>query len=287
MAIESSARRVAESIRRPLAVGAREVVAALLDHQPTRADVRALLVGTRIDARGLAGFSEPSKLAPEGVGAIFIFRYGVVVLFGASAEIEADILSRLGPHIVDRLAVPEVETATIEVQLDAHEQVDARGHVILNEPTAERLLLTATVLARSVVLGWDEVQIANAFERIEPLVAGLKAHGRAGLPIRRVMQYIGDVLDARNRVVGRAQISEKPDILWDHPHLDRLYARLETEFELGDRERVIERKLEVIGDAADVLLNLVQDKRSVRLELAIIGLFAIEILMTLYTIWRG
>lgn len=287
MASESSTPRTADPIRRPLAVGAREVVAALLDQQPARADVRALLVGTRIDTRGLAGFVEPSRLAPTGAGAIFIFRYGVVVLFGASPEIEADILSRLQPHILDPLAVAEVETATIEVRSQTHEQVDASGHVILVEPTAERLLLTATVLARSVVLGWDEVQIAKAFDRIEPLVAGLKAHGRAGLPIRRVMQYIGDVLDARNRVVGRAQISEKPDILWDHPDLDRLYGRLETEFELGDRERVIERKLAVIGDAADVLLNLVQDKRSVRLELAIIGLFAIEILLTLYTIWRG
>jgi required for meiotic nuclear division protein 1 len=64
--------------------------------------------------------------------------------------------------------------------------------------------------------------------------------------------------------------------------LDRLYARLEAEFELNDRARAIERKLEVVGDAADVLLNLVQDKRSHRLEVAVIVLIGFEILLNLY-----
>jgi required for meiotic nuclear division protein 1 len=57
---------------------------------------------------------------------------------------------------------------------------------------------------------------------------------------------------------------------------------LQAEFELNDRARAIGRKLEVVGDAADVLLNLVQDKRSHRLEVAVIALIAFEILLNLY-----
>jgi uncharacterized Rmd1/YagE family protein len=84
--------------------------------------------------------------------------------------------------------------------------------------------------------------------------------------------------------VGRAQIGEKPDLLWDHPELDRLYGRLEAEFELGDRSRSIERKLEVIGDAANILLNLVMDKRSHRLEIAVVLLIAFEIVVSFIAI---
>jgi uncharacterized Rmd1/YagE family protein len=83
-------------------------------------------------------------------------------------------------------------------------------------------------------------------------------------------------------MVGRAQIGEKPDLLWDHPELERLYARLEDEFELDERARAIDRKLDALGDAADILLNLVQEKRAVRMELAIIALIAFEIVLTLY-----
>lgn len=273
--------------RRTPMVGVREVVGRLLPGQAMQADVRALLVGSRIDTRHIAGFVEPGKLVPAGVDAVFVFRYGVIVLFGASAEQEGELLAQLVGHIVDPLESPELETAVIEVRPGRDEQVDPSGRIVLCEPTSERLLLTATVLARSVVLARDEIRIDEAFDRIEPLVAALQTRGRAGLPIRRVMQHVGEVLAARHRVVGRAQIVEKPGLLWDHPELDRLYGRLEIEYELGERARIIERKLAVIGDAVDVLLDLVQDKRSVRLELAIIGLIAFEIVLTLYGMWHG
>lgn len=73
---------------------------------------------------------------------------------------------------------------------------------------------------------------------------------------------------------------DKPDLLWNNPELDRLYAPLETKFELDHRARAIERRLDVIGYAADVLLNLVVDKRSYRLEIAVAFLIAIEIVMS-------
>jgi len=46
---------------------------------------------------------------------------------------------------------------------------------------------------------------------------------------------------------------------------------LKAECELEDRTRTIERKLEMLGESAEWLLDLVQDKRSLRLELPVIG----------------
>jgi uncharacterized Rmd1/YagE family protein len=245
------------------------------------ADVRALLLGTRIDTRNLPRFVEPESLHLSGTGAAFVFRYGVLVLFGASAEVERQLVAELMEHVIEPASSPELETAWIEIGADSDENVSADGHIRLREATPERLLLTATVLARSVVLARDESRIDEEFDRIEPLVNDLRTHGRARLPIRRVMQHIGGVLATQHRVVGRARIGEKPDLLWDHPELDRLYGHLEVEFELGDRARAIERKLEVIGDAADVLLNLVLDKRTFRLEVAVVVLIAFEIVVSL------
>lgn len=270
---------------RPPIVGVREVVGSLLGGPLKRARVRAILVGERIDTRNLTGFVEPESLETQGLGAVFVFRYGVLVLFGAKDGIERDLLDRLKDNIIDPLDVQEIETASVEIRPAADEQVDSSGHIILREGGMERLLLVATVLARSVVLARDESRIAQTFDRIEPLVTALRSRGRAGLPIRRVMQDIGEVLAARHRVVGRAQVGEKPDLLWDHPELDRLYGRLEAEYELDERAKVIGAKLEVIGDTADALLNLVQDKRAVRLELAIIALIAFEVALTIYDRW--
>jgi len=276
---QASSARPLPAAARLASVGVREVLGCPVPGRSSSADVRALLLGSRIDTRNLPRFVEPEDIGLSGIGAAFVFRYGVLVLFGASAEFEKELIDGLMAHVIEPAPSPELETAWIEIRSDGEENVSADGRIRLKEATPERLLLTATVLARSVVLARDESRIADTFDRIEPLVNELRTQGRSGLPIKRVMQHIGDVLATRHRVVGRAQIGEKPDLLWDHPELDRLYTRLEAEFELGDRARAVERKLAVIGDAADVLLNLVLDKRSYRLEIAIVILIAFEIVV--------
>ena len=81
--------------------------------------------------------------------------------------------------------------------------------------------------------------------------------------------------------MGTAQANDRPDLLWDHPGLDRLYARLEAEYELDERAEVLERKFVALGDVAELLLDIVRDKRAFRLELAIIALIAFEIVLSL------
>jgi uncharacterized Rmd1/YagE family protein len=264
------------------AVAARQVVARRLPGKACSNDIRALLIGARIDTRHLADFIDAEELGPGDGGVGFVFPFGVVVLFGVSDEAERAILASIGHQVSEPVDDFEMETATIEIKPKAEEQVQHDGRILLREASPERLLLTATVLARSVILARDETLIGDAFERIDPLVRTMRTEGRAGMPARGVMQQIGEVLSTRHRMIGRAQIGEKPDLLWDHPALERLYERLEDEFELDERARAIDRKLDALGDAADILLNLVQEKRSTRMELAIIGLIAFEIVLTLY-----
>jgi hypothetical protein len=59
---------------RTISVGIREVLGAALPGEPARGDVRALLLGTRIDTRNLRDFAEPETLNLSGVGAAFVFR---------------------------------------------------------------------------------------------------------------------------------------------------------------------------------------------------------------------
>ena len=274
-------KRVQDSAHPRAPVGIREVLAFPLHGRTSLTEVRAILVGSRIDTRDFAGSVELEEIRAEETGVAFVFRYGAVVLLGASPEAAQDFLARLGGRVADPVAEPETETATIELQPRGDEQVGPDGRIVLRELTPERLLLVATVVARSVVMERDEDRIADALVSIEPLVSGLQLRGRAVIPLRRVMQQIGVVLAAHHRITGRAQIAEKPEVLWEHPELDLLYGRLESEFELGDRARTVERKLGVLGNTASTLLDLVIERRSVRLELAIIALIAFEILLTL------
>ena len=86
----------------------------------------------------------------------------------------------------------------------------------------------------------------------------------------------------QHRVTGPVAVSEKPDILWDKPQLERLYARLEDEYELKERAEALNRKLAVVAGTAQALTDIIDTSRSLRLEIIIVLLILFEVLITIY-----
>ena len=86
---------------------------------------------------------------------------------------------------------------------------------------------------------------------------------------------------------GRVEVEEKPDVLWDNPQVERLYARLVDEYELKERAGAVTRKLRVISDTTQALIDLIDTQRSTRLEATIVALIVVEILIALFDVfWR-
>jgi uncharacterized Rmd1/YagE family protein len=250
---------------------------------------RALLLGERLETRGLerADTIHTNPLTLRlGEGRIAIlFRYGVAVFIGLSAIEEDEVVRSLRPRISEPSAAPETDSVQIMVKPEGEDQIDPSGGIALRDASSERLQIVANVLSKSLMLSYYEAKIAGVFDRIEPLASKLQRRGRTGSQARELLRQIGDVLLTQHRMVGRVEIEEKPDVLWDHPELERLYARLEDEYELVERSRAMERKLALINETVGTLIDLVQNQRSVRLEWYIIGLIGIEILLSLYQLF--
>ena len=165
------------------------------------------------------------------------------------------------------------------------ERVDADGVVRISDLSPERMLVVADALAKSVVLGRDEREVANVFDTIEPFARELATSGQSSRSRINLLKLLGNSLLVQHRVSGRVAVDEKPDVLWDRPDLERLYARLEDEYELSERVEILEHKLEVISDTATTLADIIDAKRSLRLELIVIFLIAFEIIVTGYEIY--
>ncbi len=80
-------------------------------------------------------------------------------------------------------------------------------------------------------------------------------------------------------------MGEKPDPVWDDPALDRLYLRLENEYELRERLVILEQKLGLISRTVETSLNLLQRNSSHRVEWYITILIVIEIVLVIYELW--
>lgn len=243
----------------------------------------AQLLGGRVDTREVALDPVLAALVPAA-GLTFVFRFGVAVTIAAGPALpDTDaLLAALRIHVSDPITAREVESAQLALASSGGDRIGPQGRILLADTAPERLQLAATVLARSVLLARDETLVSEAFDRIAPLVADLRQNGRVRLAIHPVMRLLGEVLSARHRVLATVQADERPDLLWDNPGLDRLYDRLEDEYELGERATALQRKFAALGDFAEVLLDLAQDKRAFRLEAAIIALIAFELCLSLF-----
>jgi uncharacterized Rmd1/YagE family protein len=245
-------------------------------------EVRAIHVGERIDTRGV----EPRlstvlpviiEVAPSGYAVLL--RAGAVVLFGVDPIQQERFIKDLGPRIQEPYEKYETERAVIRVADADSIELDA---LTIKEASIERLQVIAVILGKSVVLGRYETQIAEAFNAIEPMAIQMKAAPRR-LPWKQrdLVHQIGAAMLSEHQLVGRAEVLEKPDLLWDNPELDRFYARLEDEYELRERHLALDTKLAVVSRAAQTMLDLSQARRSLNVEYYIVALFVLEIVLAL------
>ena len=67
-------------------------------------------------------------------------------------------------------------------------------------------------------------------------------------------------------------------MVWDRQDLDRLYARLEDEYELKERAEAVWRAelAPVVADTGEILTDIIDTGRSLRLEIIIVVLIAVD-----------
>jgi uncharacterized Rmd1/YagE family protein len=255
-----------------------------------RTTARAFFVSDRLNTSGLERgdvlATTPLAFRVNENGVAILFRYGVVVLIGLNALEEEEFLRSLQSRMTGTFARRDEETAVIELASEREDQIPPGGPITLQSLSPERLILIGEALAKSVVLARHEREVAAVFDTTEPFARELAQSGRMHAGRRTILKHIGQALSVRHRVSGPVEVSEKPDILWDKPHLERLYARLEDEYELKERAESLNRKLAVIAETAQVLTDIIDTRRSLRLELIIVYLILFEVIITVYQIAR-
>lgn len=250
-----------------------------------RIRARSVLLADRIEL-GLIESDTRIATTPVTVragesGCAVVFRYGAVVLFGMQPIEEAAFLADLRKLVKDAHERLYQEQAEIRFDPTSEERV-TQGVIVLREPSVERVQLVADVLAESVVLERYEDIIAATFDRVEPLALTLAQGARFLKRSKELLSHIGGAMLIEHKMVGRIEVGEKPDVLWEHVELEPLYARLATEYELRDRQTAIERKLQLVSRTVETVLDLLHHRRNLRVEWYIVLLIVVEIMLTLY-----
>lgn len=249
--------------------------------------VDAVYLAQRIDTRQLEAHrlaSTPLVVEAGRDGLCVLFRYGVAVFIHVMPAEQRAFQAELDALLRERFEEPVSDGLRLTTEKVDGDRV-RDGVVVCPTIDIHRMQVIADALAKSVALIHYEQTAASAFEEVEPLALKLEREGRTPRSARALAKRIGSTLLALTRTVGRVEAAEKPEVLWEHPELDSLYARLSDELELVERHRALERKLDVMSSAARVLLDLRLHSQSLRVEWYIVVLILLEIVISLYELW--
>jgi uncharacterized Rmd1/YagE family protein len=248
-------------------------------------ELRAYFIGHRLNMKALQKSQRfavsPFVMKAGGNGYAALFRYGVAVLFGMNPVEEAAFMKHLEEFIIDAFPLPEMEEGLVRIDPANPDPEGIEGDMIrLKHWDTERIALLADIFAKNVVLSYYETQMAETFDRLEPIAERMQ-RGSApnGKQARSLLSHIGLTLSIQRKMVGHVEVEEKPDLLWDRPELERLYVRLENEYELSERHDALKHKLDLVYKTAETILGLMQEKRTLHVEYYIVALIVMEILI--------
>ncbi|MEH2198186.1 RMD1 family protein [Nostoc sp.] len=248
---------------------------------------QALFLGEDIHLQTLENYvclaTMPLMVTVGEHGCVVLLDYGAVVLFNLEPVEKAAFLTKLSSQVSDSFADPETEEVEVHLNIAESERVK-EGKIQLHEFSVERLQIVADILAKSVVLSHYETSLASVFGQIKPFAASLQRENRGRKQSRELLRQLGTALLVQHKIVGRVEIIDKPELLWEAPQLENLYLRLEDEYEIRERHNALERKLELITQTAQTVLEFMQHSSSQRVEWYVVILIVVEILLSLYDI---
>lgn len=211
---------------------------------------------------------------------VVVFRFGVVATVGLNDRERQDVFSELKPFMENPHAVQKSEDISIETGGGKDEVGSEQAKI--QSLTREHVLVMADILAKSVMLERYESVMSEVFSETEPVAEKLMTGAHGKVNSAALKKTIGATLLAQQNMIGRVEVHEKPEVLWEHPELEKFYARLEDEYEIKERNDALEKKLRLINTTAETQLGLLHNSHSLRVEWYIVILIVFEILLTLY-----
>ncbi len=228
--------------------------------------------------------ADPLILEPVRGSYLVVTKFGALVFWNCPETLQRSLLSDTRALMGGSQA--EKMEDSFDVLVGAGENAVTFNEVRLKELSLDRVSIISQALAQSVALDHIEREVADALSRFEPVVVDIHSTGRLRLSVRQVLKAVGFALQVRSSVLANLTLFDRPPETWESEMLERLDSQLYDFFDLEERLSAINQKVAYFTDMSSIFMNLLSDRRSVQLELAILLLILIEIVVFIWSIFR-
>lgn len=218
----------------------------------------------------------------DEVQRVVVHDFGAIVFFDWPKEQREAFLAKLLATLPPEPHPPLLDDYLIEVHDEIAEPKVSFDRAIVPDLTSSVVELSSLVLAQSVAMDYYEEDVRAGYERVAEFATRLVERGKIRLSERQLNRFVGNVLLVRNQIAMTLSLLDAPEVTWVREDYDRLYRALRSMFEIEDRYRTIQHKIELIQENLAIVVELVQHRRARALEWVVIALIAFEVLFAIF-----
>ncbi|KXJ94677.1 hypothetical protein Micbo1qcDRAFT_173460 [Microdochium bolleyi] len=212
---------------------------------------------------------------------VFIFDYGVVVIWGMTLAHEQRFLKDIAKFELDKLEADDVETECFNFYYTREYQPRIYNDFITLRDKGNYMtkLAISHALAQSVKTSLFEEMIASTVDECKDIPTQIAMTGKIALSRKEINMQIGELFILRINIHLNGSVLDTPELFWVEPHLEPVYQAVRSYLEMDQRVGLLTERLDVIADLLAVLKDQLSHGHGEMLEWIVIILIAAEILV--------
>ncbi|KAL7627159.1 sporulation protein rmd1 [Parahypoxylon ruwenzoriense] len=212
---------------------------------------------------------------------VFLFDYGVVVIWGMSPAHEQRFLKDIQKFELEKLDPDDVETECFNFYYTSEYQPRIYNDFITLRDKGNYMtkLAISHALAQSVKTSLFEELIASTIDTCKDIPTQIALTGKIALSRSQINMQIGELFILRINIHLNGSVLDTPELFWVEPHLEPVYQAVRSYLEMDQRVGLLTERLDVIADLLAVLKDQLSHGHGEKLEWIVIILIAAEILV--------
>lgn len=224
--------------------------------------------------------SDPLVLRGPKNAHVVVLRFGAVVFWRSDHAVRELVLETIQRLMGSPPPCNEVRDTLLVRLGQAEERVNFRD-IWLRDLTLEHIKIISETVGQSVALKHCELSVTQALKNTSPIVQALEARGELKPSEKSLLKTVGFTLAVREAVLAKLSLFDDPAEAWQSERLSRLRNLLYDHFDIKKRLVGLHEKVTFLSDLNLMLMTLLQNRTSHRLEWIVIVLIVIEVIFSI------
>ncbi|KAK3058629.1 sporulation protein rmd1 [Extremus antarcticus] len=243
---------------------------------PTHATDPEIAAMTQMESR-----MEPDFDTTVHIPEVFLFEYGVTVIWGMTLKEEQRFLKEIAKFEQEKLGKDDIQTEEFNFYYTREYQARIYNDFISLREKRNYMtkLAISHALAQSTKTSLYEDLLDATISTTQSIPSTIARTGRINLTRREINMQIGELFILRINIHLQGSVFDAPELMWAEPQLDPVYQAVRSYLEMDQRVSLLQERVGVIADLLAVLKDQLSHTHGEYLEWIVIVLIAAEILV--------